>query len=438
MIPMERAKVVHDPVHGSISVDGVFMEVMDRHEMQRLRSVKQLGLGYLVFPGANHTRFEHSLGAYHLAGRMADAIGLGRDDRDTVRMAGMLHDICHPPYSHTLESMMESALGMDHMDLARALVTGRVPNHLPIDDFLDGADTIGDVLTREGISPEEVCDLIAYPESRSDGLDRFTGGHSFFPSKDYAHQIIHGPVDADQMDYLMRDAHYTGMTHGAIDCERLVNTMRVHNDRIVIQRRGVTAAEGLMVSRSLMYTSVYYHETVRIAQRMLTKAVSASGIDLSDVFLRTDSDLMQMLMASGGRSARTVRRILNRDLDKRALVIYGEDVDDNLVDTLLQYSGEDGRSRLEREIADAAGVDPYDVGAEVTPISSLRSNMRIGKTDVAILDSEGKVRSLTRFSPIARALQSRDTYGWAVLVSAPSEKCAAVGRAARRILGSGE
>lgn len=153
MIPMERAKVVHDPVHGSISVDGVFMEVMDRHEMQRLRSVKQLGLGYLVFPGANHTRFEHSLGAYHLAGRMADAIGLGRDDRDTVRMAGMLHDICHPPYSHTLESMMESALGMDHMDLARALVTGRVPNHLPIDDFLDGADTIGDVLTREGISP---------------------------------------------------------------------------------------------------------------------------------------------------------------------------------------------------------------------------------------------------------------------------------------------
>ena len=95
---MDRAKVVHDPVHGSISVDGVFMEVMDRHEMQRLRSVKQLGLGYLVFPGANHTRFEHSLGAYHLAGRMADAIGLYGDDTDTVRMAGMLSSavLTHP------------------------------------------------------------------------------------------------------------------------------------------------------------------------------------------------------------------------------------------------------------------------------------------------------------------------------------------------------
>ena len=432
---MDRAKVVHDPVHGSISVDGVFMEVMDRHEMQRLRSVKQLGLGYLVFPGANHTRFEHSLGAYHLAGRMADAIGLDRDDRDTVRMAGMLHDICHPPFSHTLESMMESSLGMDHMDLARALITGKVPNHLPIDDFLDGVGPIGDILIREGISPEEVCDLIAYPESRNEGLDMFTGGHSFFPSKDYAHQIIHGPVDADQMDYLMRDAHYTGMTHGAIDCERLVNTMRVHNDRIVIQRRGVTAAEGLMVSRSLMYTSVYFHETVRIAQRMLTKAVEESGMDMSDIFLRTDSDLVQSLIESGDRSARNIRRILNRDLDKKALVIYGEEVDDGLVDTLLQYPGDMGRKRLEQEIADHAGVDVFDVGAEVTPISSLRSNMRIGKTDVAILDSEGKVRSLARFSPLARALQSRDPYGWAVLISAPKQHREAVGRAARRVLG---
>ena len=97
---MDRAKVVHDPVHGSISVDGVFMDVMDRHEMQRLRSVKQLGLGYLVFPGANHTRFEHSLGAYHLAGRMADAIGLDGDDTDPVRMAGTYAiPLSHIPWS---------------------------------------------------------------------------------------------------------------------------------------------------------------------------------------------------------------------------------------------------------------------------------------------------------------------------------------------------
>lgn len=432
---MDRAKVVHDPVHGSISVDGVFLDVMDRHEMQRLRSVRQLGLGNLVFPGANHTRFEHSLGAYHLAGRMADVIGLDSEDSDAVRMAGMLHDICHPPFSHTLESMMESSLGMDHMDLARALITGRIRNRTAaFDELLDGVGPIGDMLEGSGISAEEVCDLIAYPESRELGLDRFLGKHSYFQSKDYAHQIIHGPVDADQMDYLMRDAHYTGMTHGAIDCERLINTMRVHNDRIVIRRGGMTAAEGLMVSRSLMYTSVYFHETVRIAQRMLTKAVAESGINLSEIYLWNDSDLMQALLSSGGKPAHNARRILCRDIDKKALVVYSEEVDDRVSEILIGYSGDSGRDRLEQEVADTAGVDRFLVGAEVTPVSNLRSNIRIGKTDVSILDDEGKVRSLTRFSPIARSLQSRDTYGWAALVSAPAEHRDAVSRAARKVL----
>ena len=107
---MERAKAIQDPVHGNIIVDGIYLDVMDRPEMQRLRSIRQLGLGNLVFPGANHTRFEHCLGTYHLSGRMASAIGLDRGDSDTVRMAGLLHDVCHPPFSHSLESSAEPSM----------------------------------------------------------------------------------------------------------------------------------------------------------------------------------------------------------------------------------------------------------------------------------------------------------------------------------------
>ena len=430
------SKVVQDTVHGSISVDGPFLEVMDRHEMQRLRSIKQLGLGYLVFPGANHTRFEHSLGTYHLAGRMAAAIGLDRTDADAVRMAGMLHDICHPPFSHTLEALMEESVGLDHMELARKLIKGEVPDHLERDDDLfGGRDSIGEVMESYGISADEVCDIIAFPESRSEGLDRFSEGHSYFPSKAYDHQIIHGPVDADQMDYLMRDAHHTGVSHGSIDCERLINTMMVMNDRIVLRRGGVTAAEGLMVSRSLMYTTVYYHETVRIAQRMLTKAVEDSGMDLGEVYLWRDMDLLQGLEAAGGRPSRTVRRLMNRMIDKKAMVVYSTDMTEQIAETLLGYTGPGGAARLEREIADEAGVDVFDVGAELTSRSNLQSVMRIGKTDVAIVDDEGKVRSLTRFSPIARSLQARDPYGWALLVSSPEGQRARVGKAARRVLG---
>ena len=149
---MPRSKVVQDPVHGSIEVDGVFLDVMDRHEMQRLRSVKQLGLGNLVFPAANHTRFEHCLGTYYLAGRMADAISLDKEDSDAVRMAGMLHDICHPPFSHALEPIMEEATGLDHMELARALIMGDLPNHLPeSEDILGGLPSIAEMMEAEGM-----------------------------------------------------------------------------------------------------------------------------------------------------------------------------------------------------------------------------------------------------------------------------------------------
>ncbi len=429
-------KVVHDPIHGSVPIDGVFQEVADRHEMQRLRYVRQLGMGFLVFPGANHTRFEHSLGVYHLAGRMADAISLSEEDSDLVRMAGLLHDMCHSPFSHSLEATTESITGMDHMELARAIITGKTRNRLPsFDSILDGVGPIGDILDANGIPANEVCDLIEFHESRSENLDSFTGGQTWFRSRDYAHQIIHGPVDADQMDYLMRDAHYTGMTHGDIDCERLINTMAVHNDRIVINRGGIAAAEGLMVSRSLMYTSVYFHETVKIAERMLVKAVDECDADKSLIFLWNDSDLMQCLLSSGGRPAETAKRILTRDLYKKAAIVYAEEMTDDLASVLMQYSGPEGRDRLEKEVADAAGVDVYEVAAEVAPLSNIQSLAKIGKTDVAILDSEGRVKTLTRISPIAKALQSRDTNGWSVMVSCPEKHREKVRKAACRILG---
>ena len=434
---MARSKVIQDPVHGNIPIDGIFLDVADRQEMQRLRSVKQLGLGYLVFPGANHTRFEHCLGTYHLSGRMASAIGLEKEDSDTVRMAGLLHDVCHPPFSHCLEDIMEKATGLDHMELARSLITGKLPNHKPIDDDLfDGIPSIGEIISKEGIDPEEVCNLIAYPESNSDNLDSFIQEKKdHFPSKDYAHQIIHGPVDADQMDYLMRDAHYTGISHGTIDCDRLINTMNVHNDRIVLRRGGITAAEGLMVSRSLMYTSVYFHETTRIAEKMLAKAVSESGLDLSQIYLWTDGELIQKVIESGGKSSNCIRRVMNRDINKKAFAIYSVDMNDDIAARLMEYTGEGGVQRLEQEIADQAGMDVFSIGAELTSKANLQSKVNIGKTDVSIIDDEGKVRSLTRFSPIARSLQARDPYGWAVLISAPSMMKESVEKASRKVLG---
>jgi len=394
-------------------------------------------MGNMVFPGANHTRFEHCMGVFHLAGRMASNIGLEREDSDTVRAAALLHDVCHPAFSHTMEDIMEDRTGMDHMGLARALITGTVPNRLSRDrDLGEEPPPIGEVLEGSVISADTVCDLISYPESRTFSLESFAEGNraSYFPSKDYVHQIIHGPVDADQMDYLIRDAHYTGVSHGSIDTDRLLNTMRVHNDRIVLEKGGISAAEGLMVSRALMYSSVYYHRTVRLAEMMLTKAADTSGLDLSEIYLMSDFDLTSAIISSGGRSSRIVRDLLDRRLYKSALVLYTIDLDEDTSTVLQRYLPYHKRRALEWEIAEAAGVDDQDVLVDIPLKSALMDMAKIGKTDVSILDREGRVRSITKYSPIAKALQTRDTLDWAMAVSAPRGKREAVERAARKVL----
>ena len=434
---MTSEKVIHDPLHGSIAVDDTFLKILSRHEVQRLHSVKQLGMACAVFPGANHTRLEHSLGVYHLAGRMAKALGLSNEDAVHVKMAAMLHDVCHLPYSHNLSELFENRTGRDHMELARPLIKGTIPTYSERDeDMLGGTGTIAEVLEAEGISSDLVCDLIANPRSAIDGLDKFTEGgakQSFFSSKDHLHQMIHGPVDADQMDYLMRDAHYTGVAHGSIDTERLLTQMKVHNNKIVLERGGVVAAEGLMVSRALMYTSVYFNKTVRIAEMMLSKAVELSDVDMDTIHLMDDPDLRSELIRGGGKPSEMIRRLMHRRLYKKAFTAYSIDLDEEQMKKIIRYSGYADKKKLEDEIAEEAGVDYSEVIVDMPSRSSLLSSVKIGKTDVLIM-FDGRVRPITRISPVSKALQSRDTFDWAVMVSSPYEHKEKVGRAAASVL----
>ncbi|HEX16957.1 MAG TPA: HD domain-containing protein, partial [Thermoplasmatales archaeon] len=109
-------KVVRDPIHGSIRFEGLFLDLLESPELQRLHSIKQLGFAYMVFPGANHTRLEHSMGAYHMAKRAGDALSLKEDDRIYLECSALLHDIGHGPFSHTLESLLRERFGIDHVD----------------------------------------------------------------------------------------------------------------------------------------------------------------------------------------------------------------------------------------------------------------------------------------------------------------------------------
>ncbi len=440
-------KYVHDPIHGSIMIDGMFMDLVGRHEIQRLHSIKQLGLGNMVFPGANHTRFEHSLGVYHLAGRMCEALELNKEDTLALKTAGFLHDICHPPFSHTLEELMERITGKDHMDLARELICGDMPMCMDRDrDLFGGAEPIAAILEDNGVSAKEVCDLIAYPVSELGGISPsqstldIEGGpakQSFFDSKDYAHQIIHGPVDADQMDYLMRDAHYTGVDHGAIDIDRLLTQMILFNGKMALDKGGIVAAEGLMVSRALMYSSVYYHKTVRIVEMMLTKAVEAAmekGEDFSEIYLMNDVDLLSRLNTVGGVASKLSRDVMFRRLYKKSYILYSNNLTDEDKVELTKYVGYEKRKALENDIANNAGLDKFQVIVDIPSKSTLLSSVKIGKTDVQILDGN-KLRSITTFSPLAKSLQNRSIFDWSIMISSPREYTEAVNKAAKEIIG---
>jgi len=227
---------IRDPIHNYIHVDAMGEELLDAPRVQRLRRIHQLGTGSLVYPGANHTRFEHSLGAYHLAGQAARALGLGDDDRKAVQAAALLHDVGHGPFSHTSDPLYRDFLHRTHEDLS-------------VDAVQKGA--LADVLARHGVEPARVVALVR-GETPLGGL-------------------VSGDLDVDRMDYLVRDSHYTGVNIG-VDLQRLVSDLALTPQGVAVKAGSVPAAEMLLVTRVQMYATVYFHRTLRVAERMIERA----------------------------------------------------------------------------------------------------------------------------------------------------------------------
>jgi uncharacterized protein len=431
-------KVIHDSVHGSVKLSGVYLDLLQRAEVQRLHGVHQLGLAYLVFPGAHHTRMEHSLGTYQLASRMAAALDIPEQERRCVLAAALLHDIGHAPYSHTLECVLEERIGMTHTDIGRALIKGDMRTIDPREgEIIGDQGTIADLLEREGISADLVTDLIVSPRGPDLSGQRklpLEGVQTYFNENNYLRQVIHGPVDADQMDYLVRDAHYTGVAHGTIDIDRIMDTIELHHGDIAVRKSGVVAIEGLMVARALMYTSVYFHHTVRIAEMMLCKAVeNASESAIADIQIQTDASLSERLLKDGGNAGRIMTLLKFRHLYKRAYSMLISDLDPEQLDSLLPLTSYEKRKEVEQQIADRAEVDESEVILDMPERELLITEPRIGKTEVPIINGD-RVRPLSKYSPLAKAIQTRSVNDWAVMVSTPGPNLEKVRKAAEKVL----
>ncbi|QDX41711.1 HD domain-containing protein [Salarchaeum sp. JOR-1] len=388
---------VKDSVHDHIEVEGVAAALLDTPPVQRLRRVKQLGTVSLVYPSANHTRFEHSLGVYHLASEALTHLGIDGPRAERVRAAAILHDIGHGPYSHNVEDLIHRRTGKYHDDVAGLVET----------------EPIAGVLDDYGLDPARVTALV-------------TG-------EDELGQLVAGELDVDRMDYLVRDAHHTGVPYGTIDTGRLVRELTFIDGRLVLGEGNVQTAESLLLARALMNPTVYSHHVARISKAMLRRAserLLESG-DVTGERLRRMDDYELLVRLRGHDASRALAdRLADRDLYKRAVWAELGDVADDVFDPeepLFDPDHETVRA-FEDDIAADAGVDREHVILDVQGQPSMREST----TGVLV---NGDVRRLDEQSTLVRALQMAQREQWRLGVYAPDSLTEPVGRAAERVLG---
>jgi len=380
-------KVVLDPVHGYIELDDFAQELLATPQMQRLRRVRQLGYSNLVYPGANHTRFEHSLGTMHLASMLTKNLDSIEGDKKTeIKAASLLHDIGHGPFSHVTENIIDKYTRRRHEDIKEVL----------------GKGEISEVLKKYGISPGNLAKHVKGETSVA--------------------QIISSEIDVDKMDYLVRDAHYTGVAFGVVDYNRLINQMDFYEDRLVVEWGGLKAAESLLVSRFWMNTSVYYHHVTRISESMCSKAVECmiedQELDPSRLRQMDDIDLVAAMRNATGYAGELSRRLDTRRLYKRALYVGLEDVGKGVL------KHRDKIQRAENEIAELAGVDSQNVLVDI-PKTPEMLEMR------AMIKTDHKMIPLNEASHFVSILQEAHMDNWRMGVYSPKEHCEAVGKAAK-------
>jgi HD superfamily phosphohydrolase len=389
----EEEKVLKDPVHGYIYIhDPLYWDLLNTREMQRLRRLRQLGTTYFTYPGGEHSRFSHALGTYEVVRRILSAFDRNGSplDPDVARLvmaAGMLHDIGHGPFSHALEPLW----GPRHERWGEQVL-------------LDPATEVHEVLARvDRTFPAAVADVI---------MKRH-------PNR-LAVSMVSGQLDADRLDYLMRDSIFTGVDYGKFDLERILRVILPYQDRLVVKRTGLHTVEAYLLARYFMYWQVYFHPVCRSAEIVLRKALErardlarrgsslwsphpaftawleAGELSLTDYLGLDDHGILAALnMWRLGSDDPILRDLASRLLDRR-LFRYAEFPEDanprrfGEVERLVREAGFDPQYYLEAD--ETAGVYyDYYVGAEGEG----------GDSPLYLYDGQG----LTEMSRLSRPLQ---------------------------------
>ena len=260
---MEKYKIINDPIYGFIKIESqIIYDLMNHKYFQRLRRISQLGLSYLVYPGAQHTRFQHALGSLHLMDKAIQQLTnkgheITSKEQEALRISILLHDIGHGPFSHALENILVNEINHEKITLM----------------FMKQLN-------------------VEFDGKLSLAIEIFKNTYK----KKFLYQLVSSQLDMDRLDYLKRDSFYTGVTDGNIGTERIINMINVANGNLVIEEKGIYSIEKFILARRLMYWQVYLHKTVISSENMLIKLIKRAKILLENkVEIFTTSNLKYFL-----------------------------------------------------------------------------------------------------------------------------------------------
>jgi len=354
-----------DPIHDFIRVYEHEISIIDKPIFQRLRRIRQLSGAHLTYPAAQHTRFEHSLGVMHiasLAGHALNEKGIFKsDDIEILRLAGLLHDIGHGPFSHLFEEIIQEKK-ISHEDYGKEIIL---------------KSEIGDVLSKNGFD-KKLITKIAF-------------GNSKFQ---FMNEIVSGTLSADMMDYLLRDGYFTGAEHAKIDHKRITQSLYVHHKKLALERSALYSFESMMYSRYQMFKAVYFHKTVRAAEVMLIEALRLSddefgftSFNLNEYVKLTDEYVLSSLISSKSSKLKRARQFAQDYQNRKLLKCVFERILTSKTNLKKTRTDE-----LRTSISKKSKVDENEifVDSSVTPSIPLTPSKNESKSIILITNDNGK------------------------------------------------
>jgi HD superfamily phosphohydrolase len=408
---------IKDPVHGYVYITEPEKTIIDSYPMQRLRRLRQLAGSEYVYPGANHTRFEHCVGVMYLAGKVLENPNVSRtindEEADGVRIAALLHDVGHGPFSHVFEHLLSKHLDKTHEDITSWIID---------------KSEVADVLSKMGFKPTEISKLAV--------------GKLHKPGKAFLDQIISSAVDVDKQDFIVRYTYHTGAEYGFIDVFRMVHALDVLGENLAVELGALSALESFIIARIESFKSIYFHRVGRAAQIMLAMAMEKANEELGLTAFKTPEEYLAMddyTVWAAVKKCEKSKQVID-DLERRRMLKCAYERTFYDKDTMISniFSRDAYRLQVQTEIAHEAGVAADDVIIDVPTVpsvpyhhSALMENMEIP----VFSKTSGCQKTMYRMSDISKIFEALKGFINILRVYTDEENRELVGKATAKVLG---